>query len=215
MRGTARIGMSLALLALGGSDAASAGEVSGRVTLAIRGARLAEVAPIVVFLEPVEAPAEAAGAKSRARIRQRNASFTPGFLTVEAGSSVAMPNDDAIFHNVFSYSKGNAFDLGLYPSGESRSVEFKTPGVVKLYCSIHESMNATVFVAPSRHHAAVDARGRFAMRNVPAGDYRLRTWCERLPETNRQITVTDGRNGPIEIRIGESTPPAAPAPSQP
>ena len=206
MRGAARIGMSLALLALGGSDAASAGEVSGRVTLAIRGARLAEVAPIVVFLEPVEAPAEAAGASSSARIRQRNASFTPGFLTITAGSSVAMPNDDAIFHNVFSYSKGNAFDLGLYPSGESRSVEFKTPGVVKLYCSIHESMSGTVLVVPSPWYATASASGDYQIAGVPAGRYHLTVWNEKLPPATRTVQVKADGTLRVEVAFGVTAP---------
>ena len=71
-----------------------------------------------------------------------------------------MPNDDVIFHNVFSYSTPNDFDLGLYPRGESRAKTFQYPGVVRIYCSIHESMNATIFVAPSIWHAVVGADGR-------------------------------------------------------
>ena len=46
-----------------------------------------------------------------------------------------MPNDDVIFHSVFSYSTPNDFDLGLYPRGESRGERrFQYPGVVRICC---------------------------------------------------------------------------------
>jgi plastocyanin len=69
-------------------------------------------------------------------MHQREARFAPPFLAIAAGQSVAMENDDAIYHNVFSFSKSNDFDLGLYPAGESRTVTFRYAGVVRTYCSI-------------------------------------------------------------------------------
>jgi plastocyanin len=111
--------------------------ISGRVALAVEGIQLADLGQTVVFLESGGA-APAPERRDKFVIRQRNARFTPEFLAIRAGQTVEMPNDDAIFHNVFSFSKPNHFDLGLYPAGESRRVTFAHAGVVKIYCSIHE-----------------------------------------------------------------------------
>lgn len=178
------------------------GSVEGRVTLAIEGLSLADVGPIVVYLEPVGAPARRGEPGPLRTIRQRNARFSPGFLAVAAGQTIDMPNDDAIYHNVFSYSKGNAFDLGLYPAGSARQVTFGNPGAIKIYCSIHESMNATVFVAPNEHFAVVAPDGLFALPDVPTGRWRLRSWCERLPDSERELRVEEGRVTRIEARLG-------------
>ncbi len=124
----------LAAAALLTPGPAGAGEVAGRITLGVEGTRLTDLGPVVIFLEG-EAGAAAPRAPSRSyTIRQRNARFEPDFLVVTAGQVVKMPNDDTIFHNVFSFSRRNEFDLGVYPAGESRTVTFAHPGLVKLYC---------------------------------------------------------------------------------
>ena len=169
---------------------AQAAELRGRVSLGVPGVPLAAVAPIVVYLEPIDgARAAAGGAPRMARMRQHDAHFSPPFLVVAAGTSVEMANDDAIYHNVFSYSHPNDFDLGLYPAGETRTLVLKHTGVVKLYCSIHESMNATILVAPSPWFDVVDAKGGYAMTGVRPGRYRAVVWAERLPATTRVIEV--------------------------
>lgn len=204
-RGRARgLGVVLALLVVAGAaapHAADTARVRGRVTVAVEGATLADLGPIVVYLEPVGRTAYEAAAATHS-IVQRGARFRPGFLAIAVGQSVSMPNEDSIYHNVFSYSRGNEFDLGLYPGGESRRVTLRRPGVVKLYCSIHESMNGTIFVAPGPHFARVSSGGAFAIDGVPPGRYRLRTWCERLPETSRTLDLAAGDERVVEIPLG-------------
>ena len=167
---------------------ARAEDLRGRVVLDLPGTRLADLGPVVVYLAP-EPGVAVPPATRPASLHQKDAAFAPRFLAVQAGQSVAMLNDDQIFHNVFSYSKPNDFDLGLYAAGESRDVTFKHPGAVKLYCSIHESMNGTIFVAPTPWFAVADADGRFALRGVPPGKHRLRTWNEKLPDTEQTVVA--------------------------
>ncbi|MBS1106586.1 MAG: hypothetical protein H6Q91_2088 [Deltaproteobacteria bacterium] len=177
----------LALVAT--ADLAHAGsDVRGRVVLDLPGMQLADVGPVVVYLaaEPgVSAPAPA----STPELHQKHAAFVPRFLAIAAGQKVAMPNDDEIFHNVFSYSKPNDFDLGLYAAGQTREVAFQHPGVVKLYCSIHESMNGTIFAAPTPFFDVAGEGGHFTLRDVPPGTHRIRTWNEKLPDTEHSIVV--------------------------
>jgi len=196
----------LAWVALGAgagpAAAEGAGAVRGSVRLAFESLRLADVAPVVVFLEGVDGPLDYPVPAERAVIHQRSARFAPSFLAVAAGQSVEMPNDDAIYHNVFSYSAPNAFDLGLYPAGTSRSVTLRHPGVVKTYCSIHESMNATILVAPSPWFDTVSADGSYALRGIPPGRYRLVVWSERLPRAAREIEVAPGGTLRVDPVVG-------------
>ncbi len=185
------IAMALAA-ALLGAWPAGAGELRGRVTLGFEGAALADLGPTVVFLASRGGGVALPPERSRPTIRQKNARFDPEFLVVAAGGRVVMPNDDTIFHNVFSFSKPNDFDLGFYPAGESRTVRFVHPGLVKIYCSIHESMSAAVLVTPSPWHARVAPSGQYEIRGVPPGSYQLTVWNERLPEQTRSVDVPDG-----------------------
>jgi len=95
--------LAAALVALaGGAAPARAGvEVAGRVRLAIEGMPVSEVGPIVVYLESIGGGASGTATASGLEIRQHNAAFSPGFLAVGQGTTVRMPNDDAIYHNVF------------------------------------------------------------------------------------------------------------------
>jgi hypothetical protein len=102
---------------------------------------------------------------------------------------------------VFSFSSPNEFDLGLYPGGESRAVAFRHPGLVRIFCSIHESMNGTLFVAPTPWFAVVEGDGSFRIPDVPPGRFRLHTWAEKLPPTERELRVGSAP-APVEIRIG-------------
>ena len=186
-----------------GVRAEPAGELRGRVSLGVANLPLSAVAPVVVYLEAIDAKAAAPGAPARTpRMHQQDARFSPPFLVVAAGQSLEMVNDDAIYHNVFSYSKPNDFDLGLYPAGESRRLLLRHPGVVKLYCSIHESMNATILVAPTRWFDVVGAKGSYALTGVPPGRYRAVVWTERLPATARVIEIGAGEQRSLDWVIG-------------
>jgi plastocyanin len=187
---TSRLAFALVLLC---ALHARAGEVHGKVGVGVQGVSVDDAGPIVVYLESASGqPLAFALPKRPLEIHQKDASFSPNFIVIAAGETVVMPNDDVIFHNVFSYSTPNDFDLGLYPRGESRAKTFQYPGVVRVYCSIHESMNATIFVAPSVWHAVADAKGDFTIRDVPPGTYRLRTWNRRLPPASQVVQVNSG-----------------------
>lgn len=123
------------------------------------------------------------------RINQRGALFEPHVLPVLKGTVVEWPNNDDIYHNVFSISEPKQFDLGLYKSGEFKQVAFDKEGRVDVFCSIHTSMSCIVLVMENPWFAATDARGRYAITNVPPGTYTLKAWHERLPTQSREITV--------------------------
>lgn len=193
----------VAVLGPGAAGAVEPGRIEGRVTLAAEGASLRNAGPLVVYLEVEQRTGSRKPARP-AEIRQKNAVFTPGFLAVQQGQTVRMPNDDDVRHNVYSYSGENEFDLGIYPSGVTRSVTFEHPGAVEIHCSIHESMNGTVFVSPSPWYAQVDAAGRFVIDDLPPGRYRLRTWSERLPRAEMFLRVVPGATLPVTVVVGGS-----------
>jgi len=183
------------------SAPAKAESVSGKVILALDGTTIADVSPIVVYLTSADGRNEYEPPGGVPRIRQKDARFSPSFLLVVAGQTVEMPNDDVIIHNVFSFSKGNKFDLGLYPRGESRRVKMRHPGVVRIYCSIHESMNGLIFVSPSPYFATVRPSGSFELEAVPPGKYLVKTWSPVLPEITKQVEVAPGASIAVELNV--------------
>jgi len=111
------------------------GTVKGSVTVSKGGKAKADKTGVIIYLEGV--PGTPPVPKDHAIIRQREKQFDPPLTVVVRGTTVDFPNEDKIFHNVFSVSRPARFDLGLYKSGTMKSVEMKRSGVVDVYCNIH------------------------------------------------------------------------------
>lgn len=143
----------------------------------------------VVFIDQAM-PAEPTGpALATVTTTQRDANFEPHVLAVAVGTKVMWPNEDDIFHNVFSMSEPAPFDLGYYKKERTPDVVFDKPGIVDVFCAIHPKMHCIIVVTPNRFLDKADDRGRFAIRDVPAGTYRLKAWHERLPAKTVDVVV--------------------------
>jgi plastocyanin len=124
---------------------------------------------------------------------QRNFQFEVYALPVRVGTKVVFPNHDDAYHNVFSYSKAKRFDLGRYLKDESpATVLFDKPGVVKLYCEIHEHMNAVIVVVDSPFFTTTDEEGNFTLKGIPAGNYTLKAWLGKKKLAEKSVTLKDG-----------------------
>ncbi len=138
------------------------------------------------------------------RVSQHKAMFVPHVLPIVKGTTVEWPNNDDIFHNVFSYSDAKPFDLGLYKAPEVKPVTFDTPGRVDVFCSIHSSMNCVVLVLENPYYAATNDKGIYVIPNVPAGTYQLKAWHERLPSQRREIIVPENGEVKVDFTLGIS-----------
>jgi plastocyanin len=139
---------------------------------------------------------------SRNKVTQEGAQFSPHVLPIMAGTTVEWPNNDRIYHNVFSFSDAKQFDLGLYKSGDSKSVTFDKPGRVDVFCSIHSTMSCIVLVLENPFYARADEQGAYRIPNVPAGTYKLKAWHERLPMQEKEITVPESGEIKVDFQLG-------------
>jgi plastocyanin len=138
------------------------------------------------------ATASSASAAQLPAMQSKGKRFEPHVLAVSTGASVNFPNVDTIFHNAFTVSPGNQFDLGLYRKGASKAVTFVRPGVVRVYCNIHQDMAGYVLVL-DRAASAVTARdGSFRMTGVPAGRQQIHVWHEMGGEIEAAVDVQAG-----------------------
>jgi plastocyanin len=151
--------------------------IPARQTHSARARQADKTPPAVIWLKPVQASA-AALAPGNFTLLQKNKMFTPHLLVVPVGSSVAFPNADPFFHNVFSLFDGRRFDLGLYEAGSTRSVVFSREGVSYIFCNIHSEMSAVVISLTTPFYAVAGEQGVFHMKGVPGGEYELHVWIE-------------------------------------
>ncbi len=79
-------------------------------------------------------------------VGQKNKAFSPVFIKIKVGDTINFVNEDRFFHNVFSLSDVESFDLGSYPLGQGRKVTFNKRGQVQVECAIHPFMKMRVEV---------------------------------------------------------------------
>jgi plastocyanin len=135
--------------------------------------------------------------RGRARMTQRNETFVPHVLAVRVGTTVDFPNEDHTYHNVFSLSKTQRFDLGRYAAGQSKPVRFDRPGIVRVFCDIHSHMSAFTLVFSHRFFDTTDAEGRYEIRGIPPGKYTVVAWNDGAVRDSRPVVVPQ-QGGAIE-----------------
>jgi plastocyanin len=176
---------------------------------------LDELSRVFVYLE---GPGLKAAPATTATLTQKNRQFDPEIVVVPAGSIVSFPNEDPIFHNVFSLSKAKEFDLGYYPAGQTRSVKVEKPGIVQVYCHIHPDMSAAIVVLSNVFWMRPQEGGAFNFSSVPAGSYELVAWHRSAGFFRRHITVTEGgsidENFVIPVKEVDASNPAKPGGGQ-
>jgi plastocyanin len=168
------------------ASAAAAGTVSGRVAVTDKKGVAEDLSDTVVYLQ---------GAKTKPRVvrvtmTMKGKAFSPHVVVVPVGGTVDFPNEDPIFHNVFSLSAENRFDLDLYKRPKSGSYTFERPGVARVYCNIHPQMSGVVVVVDSPYFAKVASDGSFSIEGVPAGNYVLAAFHERGGEGSTPVAVS-------------------------
>lgn len=178
---------------------AAGGPVSGTLKRVTQSG--APPATAIVYAEPVDlAVPRTAG---RYILTQKNKAFRPHVLAVPAGSTVSFPNDDPIFHNVFSLSGPEPFDLGLYRSGSTRERTFTRAGRYRVFCNIHPQMTALIMVVPTPHATTVGPDGRFVL-DLPPGRYRLTALSDRAQPVSAEVTSVAGAASAPELTLDES-----------
>jgi plastocyanin len=170
------------------------GNIVGKVTGA---------ADAIVYVEDI-----VVSTKGTATMKQENKEFTPGVLVVQKGTTVQFPNLDAFFHNVFSVTPDNSFDLGSYRQGETKGVTMSKPGVVNVYCNMHPQMVGHILVVPNGNYVRAGKDGFFRLTNVPVGKHRVVAWSPDSKATAADAEVSEAEPVTVELELkrGRSGP---------
>ncbi len=168
---------------------------------AVKPYKLAEKA--VVYIESMSNDSTYTVPEVNPKLLQSQMMFHPLVLPVIVGTTVDFPNNDNLYHNVFSYSQPKEFDLGRYPQGRSKSVTFDKEGVTKIYCDIHTYMYATILVLSNPYFTVPEEDGSYIIKNVPAGTYRLSYWYGRKKMSTMTVTVHADQTSTINFGYSE------------
>lgn len=207
-RPAALLGLCAAVALLGGAMAAAredTAQISGTLVLVQEGRPVTDgVDQAVVFFTPAKKPKVATAGDDVPEMATVKKSFQPRMLVVPVGAKVRFPNQDPILHNAFSVSGGNAFDVGLYGKGPGKTVTFKEPGLVRVFCNVHQQMAGYVLVVDTPYSTAPDKKGEFSLAGLPSGPGTLSVWHERGEMLTQQVTLP--ATAPVKLSLAVSKP---------
>jgi hypothetical protein len=135
-------------------------------------------------------------------MNQTHLSYVPHVLVVQQGTTVEFKNDDNVGHNVYwpavSHNKKLAHNMGTWPQGQAKPFTFTDLGDVPLLCNVHPEMSGYIFVVPTPYFAVTDKEGNFVIKNVPPGQYTLKTGSEGGKPAAQPVTVG---SGPVSVSV--------------
>jgi plastocyanin len=142
--------------------------------------------PIFVFIEDLRGP-PARG--PTVEIVQEGKQFSPQVSVVPVGTRAIFPNKDPVFHNAFSLSRGNAFDVSVKAGDRGSPVVLGRPGLVEVYCDIHSRMWAEILVTRNGHITRVGPDGKFTLDDVPVGERVVAAWTAGTTPVKRTVQL--------------------------
>lgn len=133
-------------------------------------------------------------------MKQQDMMFDPYVLIVPVGAEVKFPNFDKVRHHVYSFSKGNKFELKLFGKDETRSVAMQTVGVASLGCNIHDDMVAYIRVVDTPYAAKTDADGKVTL-DLPAGAKEATVWHPDARPGEVKVALPASRTAPVAVSL--------------
>jgi plastocyanin len=158
-----------------------------------------ELKNAVVWLENPPASAAAPAPVAKVEMDQNGCVFIPRVVVVPAGGTVDFLNSDRLLHNIHATPKLNVSFNRTQPKDRTIPVTFAKPEIVRINCDLHSWMVGWVVVAAHRYYAITGADGQFSFDNLPAGNYELHIWHERLG--TMQASATVGEQQPARVTV--------------
>lgn len=177
-----------------------AADIKGKV--AVQGLRSA--AGIAVYVDTIPGKTFQPPAQ-HLTMDQVHLAFAPHVMIVLKGSTVDFKNEDPVGHNVYwpaiDRNRKLAHNMGTWPQGQSKPFTFNDLGNVPLLCNVHPEMSGYIIVVPTPYFALTEKDGTYDIRNVPAGQYTLKTWSEEGKPLTQSVTVgASGANVNLTVK---------------
>ena len=176
------------------------GSIKGEIS--VKGVRNAE--NVLIYVE--EAPGEFPPPKEPVKMDQRKLVFIPHVLPIVKGTKVGFLNSDPVLHNVMwlasdNYRKRN---LGTWGKGDMKTFTYDKEGTLVILCNVHPDMEAHIVVLQNPFSAVVGKKGTYEIKNVPPGEYTVKTWypnARKLKSKTSKVTVAAGEAAKLDFSL--------------
>lgn len=138
-------------------------------------------------------------------VDQKDFQFTPETTAIRVGDHVRFLNNDNHSHNVKTSHPNFSFNVTLPVDGEHTETFQSACNILQPYkidCVFHSAMQAWIFVFDHPWFQVTAADGRFSMKNVPVGEYRLDVVHPAGKLRSRQtVKVVAGETSRVDVEL--------------
>lgn len=139
---------------------------------------------------------------SDVKFEQKGCQYEPHVLAFPAGSTVHIMNDDGILHNIHTYSKDNPpFNMAQPKFKKEIVKKVEKPELIKVTCDAHGWMHGWWVATDTPYFAVTDDKGNYTIKDVPAGNYTVEVWQEKLGTQDQKADVKDGGTANVNFTL--------------
>ena len=131
---------------------------------------------------------------------QKGCRFRPHIVVVPKDHPLRILNSDGVLHNVHLHAKKNEpFNRSMPGKVKQLDVTFDYTERIRVGCDVHKWMSGWIVVAKHPYYAVTGKDGAFRLEDVPAGNYTVEIWHEKLGKQQVEVTVTPGAEANVEF----------------
>jgi hypothetical protein len=149
-----------------------------------------------VFVWVKNAPAASAPPTDAVMLDQQGCEYHPHVVGVQTGQPIKIRNSDETLHNIHPRPTVNAeFNIGQPRKGMESEKSFdKQEVMIPVGCDVHPWMRSYISVVSHPYFAVTKDDGTYEIKGLPAGDYEVEAYHEKLKTQTQKVTVKDGDN---------------------
>jgi hypothetical protein len=123
-------------------------------------------------------------------LAHRRCMFVPHVFGIMVGQPLEVINTDKTLENTHGLTKRNKpFNFNQPRKGMKTTLKLTEPESFKIKCDVHPWESAFCHVMAHPFYAVTDKDGNFVIKGLPAGEYELEFWHEKLGTKSRKVTV--------------------------
>lgn len=136
-------------------------------------------------------------------INQEGCRYHPHVLGVMTGQTIRILNSDDTTHNIHPTPQANReWNESQPPKGAAIEKTFAREEIMlPVKCNQHPWMKMYVNVVKSPYFAVTDASGKYAIKDLPPGDYTLAFVHEKAGETTQKVSIAPKESKSVDVTM--------------
>jgi len=127
---------------------------------------------------------------------QKGCIYNPRVMGLRVGQALKVLNPDGTLHNVHAFTRVNEeFNIAMPKFRKEITRVFDKPEfMLSMKCDVHPWMGAWITVLEHPFFDVTGTEGGFVIDNLPAGEYVIEIWHEKLGTQEQTVTLTEGES---------------------